>query len=1362
MQLLVTILLFFMGGIFFHAQPMSSTPEIFKIIDRTENFTSDLSDYLDTNKSNLTTILSQTYNDAQPLHYALKEQKFIFAKILVKYGADVNALDNQGNNSLLQAALALENYAGSTDIIDFLIKNGASTKIKNKNGETLENILTDLMQGYTSDTVKKLDNIFTAIDGNHEKQIKQMLLDYPERLNTKNESGDTPLLYALRHNNDLYALGFINSGADLQAIDNDGNTALHLAAQNGYTDCVKALLTQRGDLINQPNNMGDTPLIRAAASDKTEIVEMLISSGANLNHQGAHGLTALHWAAGKNKADIVEILVTQGADITISSNHGSPLELALKQNSVQAGKILEKRQEQINVKNDIFKAIDANDEDAISKLIQSNKKNLENRNADGDTPLLYCLKNKKSKLASKFIAVPVDINAQDKDGNTALHLAAQNGLTATIKKLLKNTTCNSNKKNNAGQTPLMLAAQQKNQHVPKHLIDGGAQLNEQDKNGKTALHYAVEKKNEALVKNLIQAGALVDIKDNNNKTPLEIAPNKSQIQNDLKAHKNKLELENNIFYAIYKEDGKRINELLNQDQNNLETTFNGDTPLLYSLKNNKAAIAAAFIQTTAANLLAADTNGNTALHLATQYGYDDVVQELLNKGINPNLQNNNNETPLHHAAEKGYQTIATMLIGKGAHINTQDNDGNTPLHWAAYYNQDAIIKLLAQQPGINLNLPNNGNVTAFMYAAGSNKPQAADALLQAGAAIDDAINASSFAPEIAQIITVYKKYNDIFDALDAKDTHRIQNLINKDKSNVEKRHFDDNDTPLLYCIKKNDNKYNEYAKNLIVAEEANITAYDQHGNAPLHCACGTGNSDIINTLLIKNAPIDQKNSYNQTPLIIAAFNNQTGAINTLLTKNPSINHKDNAGNTALHYAALKNNKAIITALLAQGADVYAKNHAGKTPHDLADSNEIQTILADHQTKIELDNNIFHAIDTNNIQRINQLLADPNNRESRSSELTPLQYSLNNGKPEIALICIKAGADCNTQGPQENAALHMACYFGFTNVVTELLDKGVNPNLKNNQKVTPLHFAAQQNRLDIVNIMIDRGADVNAQTINKTTPLHWAAEQNHAKMINLLIEKGATIDSKNTDGQTALHCAATHNKPEATQALIENGASLDIKDKNEKTPLELAQENSVTQKILKNNDIFDAISNTNYELINTLSKNTRYINRVQNDTKNTPLLYALTKAKPEIALMLIKCGANTNATNIMGYNALHLAAQRNYVDVAELLACNTALINAQNVFDGNTPLHLAIINYADINMASLLLAYDASFDIKNNINMTQLELAKNHNKIELIQLMESLELPLNRNLFKLKYKLTRLKGKLQVLRNTLSQLKAKLA
>jgi ankyrin repeat protein len=82
------------------------------------------------------------------------------------------------------------------------------------------------------------------------------------------------------------------------------------------------------------------------------------------------------------------------------------------------------------------------------------------------------------------------------------------------------------------------------------------------------------------------------------------------------------------------------------------------------------------------NLDEQDTNGQTALHIAAEYGNDIFIDIILKKGGNPNLKDNNGQTPLHIAASNGYLSCLTLLLNGGADPSLKDNNGNIPLHLA--------------------------------------------------------------------------------------------------------------------------------------------------------------------------------------------------------------------------------------------------------------------------------------------------------------------------------------------------------------------------------------------------------------------------------------------------------------------------------------------------------------------------------------------------------------------------------------------------------------------------------------------------------------------------------------------------------
>ncbi|KZW03526.1 ankyrin, partial [Exidia glandulosa HHB12029] len=101
----------------------------------------------------------------------------------------------------------------------------------------------------------------------------------------------------------------------LNAVDDDGRTALHWAAlSNEAVDIVKYLL-ETGAEVDKPDPNGWTALHIAASAGNDATVMALLEGGADPKRGNDKGLTALHYAASKSRIEIGKILISRGADI---------------------------------------------------------------------------------------------------------------------------------------------------------------------------------------------------------------------------------------------------------------------------------------------------------------------------------------------------------------------------------------------------------------------------------------------------------------------------------------------------------------------------------------------------------------------------------------------------------------------------------------------------------------------------------------------------------------------------------------------------------------------------------------------------------------------------------------------------------------------------------------------------------------------------------------------------------------------------------------------------------------------------------------------------------------------------------------
>ena len=117
----------------------------------------------------------------------------------------------------------------------------------------------------------------------------------------------TDLIEAARTNDVDQVTALLVSGADTNGRDENGNTALHLAAGYGFAD-VARLLVDYGADVDAVGCIDNTPLLIAAQEGHTDVVRILVDNEASMGAKDEFGGTAMRYAAGRGHRQVVEIL----------------------------------------------------------------------------------------------------------------------------------------------------------------------------------------------------------------------------------------------------------------------------------------------------------------------------------------------------------------------------------------------------------------------------------------------------------------------------------------------------------------------------------------------------------------------------------------------------------------------------------------------------------------------------------------------------------------------------------------------------------------------------------------------------------------------------------------------------------------------------------------------------------------------------------------------------------------------------------------------------------------------------------------------------------------------------------------------
>jgi ankyrin repeat protein len=145
------------------------------------------------------------------------------------------------------------------------------------------------------------------------------LLQKGADVNAAEADGTTALHWASYRDDGDSADLLIRAGAKVNAANDLGATPLWTASLNGSEAMVRRLLAAGAD-PDAALLAGETPVMVASRAGKPAVIEQLIAKGANVNAHGARGQTALMWAVAQKHPDAVKVLLAHGADIHARSD----------------------------------------------------------------------------------------------------------------------------------------------------------------------------------------------------------------------------------------------------------------------------------------------------------------------------------------------------------------------------------------------------------------------------------------------------------------------------------------------------------------------------------------------------------------------------------------------------------------------------------------------------------------------------------------------------------------------------------------------------------------------------------------------------------------------------------------------------------------------------------------------------------------------------------------------------------------------------------------------------------------------------------------------------------------------------------
>ncbi|XP_015250018.1 PREDICTED: ankyrin repeat domain-containing protein 50-like [Cyprinodon variegatus] len=566
---------------------------------------------------------------------------------LLETGDCVNQLESSGQTLLAKAA-----HEGSVNMTKYLLAHESDPLISDNHGQTPLTLAS--RQGHV--------------------KVLSVLLEWTKRQNTEtvvammehvDNEGWTALRSAAWGGHCEAVRLLLDAGADVNGCDSEGRTALRAAAWGGHEEIVIILL-EYGAHINKADNKGRTPLIAAAYMGHHETVEILLNHNADVNLADGDGRTALSVAAlcvptaaaVKGYGDVATLLLERGADPGHRDNDGmTPLLLAAYEGH----------------------------EDVVELLLEAGADVDESAGPGGSTsaaaavtPLLAAAAMGHMNTVSRLLFWGADVDAIDCEGRTALCLAAARGSLEVVRALL-DRGLDENHKDDLGWTPLHAAACEGHRAVCAALTDQGsmARVGEMDIEGRTPLILAAQEGHLSTVKLLLDRRSPIDHRAYDGHSALS---------------------------AAFLEGHTDVAELLMKRGADTDVRDAEGRPLLYLLVlEHHLHMATLVIEKGGVPLESRDSEGRTALHVASWQGSVEIVDLLLKHGANPNAQDSEGRPPLHSVAWTGHEQVGhRLLAANNVIIDLACHQGATPLSIAAQEGHFNIVKMLLEN-GANPN-----------------------------------------------------------------------------------------------------------------------------------------------------------------------------------------------------------------------------------------------------------------------------------------------------------------------------------------------------------------------------------------------------------------------------------------------------------------------------------------------------------------------------------------------------------------------------------------------------------------------------------------------------------------------------------
>ncbi|XP_065211635.1 ankycorbin-like isoform X2 [Planococcus citri] len=305
----------------------------------------------------------------------------------------------------------------------------------------------------------------------------QFRLSFQE-IEISSSEGATALMYACQQENVEQLIAILKKKPQtVGERDRTLKTALHYCAENSSLKCAEIVLNAAPELLDAADEDGYTALHLAVIAGNVLLVNFLLSKNADINKLDTERHSVIHWATVCGEIELLQILLKCGANPSTPDVHGGyPIHYAAQMCGTSS-----------EIGNDFRLGL------GVLRVLLNYHVDVNATDHDGRPPLLWAASAGSSDAVLALTNAGASIQAHDKDGLTALHCAASRGHTDCLETLIELCGADVDVIDNNGCSPLFYSVTLGHADATQLLLQFGANANRQDRKGRTPAHCGAAK-----------------------------------------------------------------------------------------------------------------------------------------------------------------------------------------------------------------------------------------------------------------------------------------------------------------------------------------------------------------------------------------------------------------------------------------------------------------------------------------------------------------------------------------------------------------------------------------------------------------------------------------------------------------------------------------------------------------------------------------------------------------------------------------------------------------------------------------------------------------------------------------------------